>query len=173
MEVAFETVTEKTIGVYIDTGKQSYIEHYLHLWKNDDPSPYISRSFTPEIVRSEINDDNNAHFLVKMNNDTMGIVKLVLNKGFGAFDGEEALLAEKIYLLKDHSGRGLGKQVLQFIMKLAKRLNKKVVWLDTMKKGRTLGFYQKNGFKIVKETSLKLSNVKISESAMWVLAREL
>ena len=171
MKVNLDPVTEATMGVYITVGKRSYCQHYLHLWPNQDPTPYLSRSFTPEVVQSEINDVNNAHFLVVAGNQNVGIVKLVLNKNFDGYDPSEALLAEKIYLLKEHTGKGAGQKVLESIMGKAKHLRKKVVWLDTMKKGSALDFYLQNGFSIVKESSLQLPGAIDSERPMWILAR--
>ena len=83
------------------------------------------------------------------------------------------LKAEKIYLLKAHSGQGLGKKVLQWIENHAKSLNKKVVWLDTMQKGNPILFYQKNGYVVKRESEVILPRVKPSEKAMWILTKRL
>lgn len=173
MEVFLEPVSPSTIDLYIQVGKKSYYEHYLHLWEDGNPSAYISKSFTVSIVQAELKNQNTANFLVKVNNESIGIVKLVRNKALDEYSDEESLLAEKIYLLKSFSGKGLGKKVLQLIEKYARNLNKKVIWLDTMQKGGPLNFYLKNGFTIKKEGELNLPGAKSSEKAMWVLTKHL
>ena len=146
-------VTEKTLEKYVDVGVKSYCEHYLHLWENEDPTPYISHGLTTE--------------------ETVGILKLVKNCGIDEISDADALKAEKIYLLKEHSGKGIGKQLLQFIEETARGLNKKVVWLDAMQKGKPVHFYQKNGYVIKRESEVVLPNAKPSEKPMWILTKTL
>ncbi len=173
MKVILEPLRQNTVDKYIAIGTQSYHEHYLHLWENRDPHPYISRSFTNKIVSNDLQNPNLLHFLVKVGDDTAGIVKLVLNSPLDEHTAEEALLAQKIYLLKNYSGKGLGKKVLQLIEQYAKNLKKKVLWLDTMQKGGPIQFYLKNGFKIKKESELRIPHAVPSEKPMWVLTKQL
>lgn len=173
MDIYFEPVNSSTIDTYILVGKKSYQEHYLHLWKNEDSTPYILKSFTKTIVQNELFDPNIENFLVQTEHTTVGIVKLIKNKALDEHSSENALLAEKIYLLQAYSGKGLGKMVLQLIENYAKDLNKDVIWLDTMKKGNPINFYLKNGFKIKRESELKLEGAKLSEKEMWVLTKQL
>ncbi|SNZ00240.1 GNAT family N-acetyltransferase [Flagellimonas pacifica] len=173
MNIYFEPVSLSTIETYIEIGKRSYYEHYLHLWKNDDPHAYINRSFTIPIVEKELSDSNVALFLVKTEDIVIGIVKLIVDCELDEFPSKTSLLAEKIYLLNAHSGKGFGKMVLSNIDVYAHKLGKKVVWLDTMQKGGPINFYLKNGFRIKKESKLSLSGAIPSKQAMWVLIKEL
>lgn len=173
MEVILEPVTQKTVDIYVAVGKQSYQEHYLHLWENQDPSPYISGSFTGEVVAKDLENPNLGHFLVKTGERMAGIVKLVLDSPLDEHNAEESLLAQKIYLLKSYSGQGLGKKVLELIEAHAKNLEKKILWLDTMQKGGPIKFYLKNGFEIKKESELTLPHAIPSEKPMWVLTKQL
>jgi GNAT superfamily N-acetyltransferase len=173
MNISLVPVNPSTMDTYISVGKRSYKEHYLHLWENEDSFPYISNSFTKAIVENELSGPNIENFLVQTETDTVGIVKLVKHKALDELSSEKSLLAEKIYLLRAYSGKGIGKKVLQLIENYAKNLKKDIVWLDTMKKGNPINFYLKNGFKIKKESELKLPGAKPSEKAMWVLTKQL
>nr|WP_299384475.1 GNAT family N-acetyltransferase [Allomuricauda sp.] len=173
MEVILEPVTQSNMETYMNVGIQSYKEHYLHLWERGDPTPYISRSFTEAVVSSDLENPNLKHFLVKVGESVAGIVKLVLHCPLDEHAAEQALLAQKIYLLKAHSGKGLGKQVLGLIEEYARTLGKKIVWLDTMQKGGPIKFYLKNGFVIKKESELEIPNAIPEEKPMWVLTKQL
>jgi GNAT superfamily N-acetyltransferase len=98
---------------------------------------------------------------------------LVKNCGIDEISDDISLKAEKIYLLKAYSGKGLGKKVLQLIEQEALALKKKVVWLDTMQKGNPIQFYQKNGFVVKRESELTLAGAKASEKAMYILTKTL
>ena len=172
-EVILEEVQPSTLDTYVSVGQKSYREHYLHLWENEDPTPYISDGLTASVVERELSEPNSLNYLVKMGNAIVGIVKLVKDCGVDELSPEESLKAEKIYLLKAYAGQGLGKKVLEWIENYARSLKKKVLWLDTMQKGNPIQFYQKNGFVIKRESELVLPGAKSSEKAMWILTKQL
>ncbi len=171
--VELKPLTEALAGIYIDIGIQSYGQHYLHLWPQGDPSPYIESSFTTEVVKRELLDTNAMHFLITQENETVGILKVILNAPLEAYPGKNALLLEKIYLLQSFSGRGIGKICLSIILEYAKSLEKEILWLDTMKKGRALSFYQDFGFRIVGEKRLPFKSALEDQKAMYILAYEI
>lgn len=171
--IFLEPITVSTLETYLIVGKKSYCEHYLHLWENEDPTPYISNGFTEKVVQRELEDPNTMNFLTKLGNITVGIVKLVKNCGIDELSGVDTLKAEKIYLLKEHSGKGLGKEILRQIEELAVGLGKRFIWLDTMQKGNPIHFYLKNGYVIKRESEIPLPGAKASEKAMWILTKRL
>lgn len=173
MEIVLEPLVQSTISTYVSVGTQSYREHYLHLWENQDPAPYISRSFTQQVVKEDMANPNLRHFLVRTGECVAGIVKLVLDSPLDEHSSKQSLLAQKIYLLKAYSGQGLGKKVLTQIEAYAKALGKEILWLDTMQKGGPIQFYLKNGFKIKKESELTLPHAVPEEKPMWVLTKQL
>ena len=83
------------------------------------------------------------------------------------------MLLEKIYLLEEYAGTGLGTQSLKLITAYARSLGKIVLWLDTMKKGRALSFYQEFGFQIVGEKELEFERVLENEKPMYILLYKL
>ncbi|MEM7484647.1 MAG: GNAT family N-acetyltransferase [Bacteroidota bacterium] len=173
MKIRLEPVTATTMSDYIAVGTKSYKEHYLHLWEGENPTPYIEKSFTADIVKTELEDANMVHFLVKTDDIILGIVKLVKDCDLDELSAEDALLIEKIYLLREFSGKGYGKKTIQLIEAYAKDLKKKIVWLDTMKKANAINFYLKRGFQIKRESELTLEGVKPSESGMWILTKSI
>lgn len=113
------------------------------------------------------------NFLVKFEDTILGIAKIIWNKEIEEHSAEEALLVEKLYLLNKFSGKGYGSQVLRHVENHAKTLGKSVVWLDTMKKGKQLNFYLKNGYEINKPSEVLLPGVLEEEKAMWVMVKKI
>ncbi len=172
MDITFEPVTKKTIETYIAVGKCSYIEHYLHLWKNGDPTPFFEENLTHEVIENSLKDPNQKLFTINAKTTPVGILHLSLDTEEGHFLSPKNVLLNKIYLLKAQSGKGIGKESLDFVQEFAEDAMKKVIWLYTMKKGKALNFYLTHGFTIVKETELWLPNAKEAERPMWILSRE-
>ena len=166
-------LTEEQIDAYNRVGRKSYCQHYLHLWKNRDPEPYLSTSFTEAIVLKELKDTNLAHFIINFDSRAVGVMKTVIDAGLKQYSSEKAMLLEKIYLLNEYSGKGLGKRSLDFIVEFARSYNKEILWLDTMKNGRPLPFYLEYGFEIIGKKDLMFDEVIPAEKPMYILQYKL
>jgi len=155
-----------------ENGTRAYQQHYLHLWTNENSSPYIESSFTRAILELEEDDKNTILYRILSNKKTVGVLKISLNAALAPYSEKEALCIDKIYILKEHSGKGIGKKVLQFVQLRAQEMHKKVVWLDTMQKGPALDFYIKNGFEIHSKGMVTFPAVLEDERLMWVMVKK-
>ena len=162
-------LTPDLISTYNRVGAESYRQHYLHLWPDNDPSEYIENSFTAEVVAQEIEDQNLRHFLIAKQSEIAGILKLVMDAPIEPYSAGQAILLEKIYLLKEYSGQGLGEQCIRYIIELSVSLGKEILWLEAMQKGKALAFYHKLGFEITGEKLLHFSNAIEEERPMYQL----
>ncbi|MGB5821598.1 MAG: GNAT family N-acetyltransferase [Saonia sp.] len=171
--IAIIPLTKDTIEVYIRVGKASYTQHYMHLWKNRDPSPYINNSFTLDVLHKEMEDDNIGSFIIQDEEQPVGILKIIKDCSVATFPKEEALLLEKIYILKQYSGKGIGKQIIHFVETYARKLGKRILWLDAMANSPALQFYLKNGFYKAHTIKHPSPEVKKKERLMYVMVKEL
>jgi GNAT superfamily N-acetyltransferase len=171
--VHFEPLTPQTYHEYIKVGTRAYDQHYVHLWPNGNSTPYISTSFTIEVLKKEEYDTNTLLYLIKWNGVSVGILKFSINSALGSFSSKEALYVDKIYLLKEHSGKGIGKKTLQFVQLRAKEMGKKIIWLDTMQKGPALNFYLQNGFDIHGKSQVQLPTILEKEKDMYNMIKRL
>jgi len=169
--VHFEPLKPSAYTTYIKVGTKAYNQHYKHLWKNQNSTPYLNASFTLDVLEQEAQDTNTSLFLIKKKNYAIGILKIVLQSALEDCTEKRSLCIEKIYILKENTGQGVGKKVLQFVTLRAQELQKKIVWLDTMQKGPALHFYLKNGFEIYREKTLHFSETIAAERPMFVLTK--
>lgn len=172
MEIKFEAVSNETSQLYCKLGIKAYKEHYLHLWKNNDPTPYIEESFTIDVVRHELNDNLSSLWLIYKEDTAVGILKLIKDTPTGSHTTKESLLLEKIYILNKFSGNGIGSLALSWVETYCKNWNKQVLWLETMQKGPALNFYLKNGYHILNEKQLKFDQVLDNQKPMYVLLKK-
>ncbi|WP_350290742.1 GNAT family N-acetyltransferase [uncultured Croceitalea sp.] len=172
MEIDIAPVTLANIEFYISVGIQSYKEHYLHLWKNQDPSPFINAHLSKESVVQGLNDSKQLFYLIKADGSNAGILNLTLDSDKEACIPKKNLLLNKIYLLNTYSGNGIGSKTLGFVHSLAKKHQKEIIWLYAMKKGKPLNFYKKHNYAIVKEAFIALPHVLDEEKEMWLMQRE-
>lgn len=171
--IKIKSLTKEKIDEYIVVGKKSYLQHYKDFWDDRNPSPYINESFTNEVLEKELQDLNSELFIIYSDELPVGILKIIRDKSIGNYLDEESLLLQKIYLLKESSGKGIGSKVLTFVKDYAIEKNKKIIWLDTMVKGKAIPFYQKNGYKIHSTKKLHYKNIKDEKREMYIMVKNL
>ena len=171
-QVEYKVCSTEDITDLIKVATQSYVEHYTHLW-HDEGENYIKNSFSHEQFLKEISNPNAVFFLAVVEKLPVGLVKLNIDKAIDSYTLNEALELERIYFLKDASGKGLGKETLSMIIRFAKDRGKKVIWLKAMKVGKAHGFYQKQGFILNGETILNYPFIKEEHREMVTLIKEI
>jgi GNAT superfamily N-acetyltransferase len=172
-DILLEPVRPETRETYCLLGEKAYRQHYLHLWPKEDPSPYMKTNFAVMGVLKELKNAQNLLFIIRMDGEGIGIAKLVRGRTLPGMELPEPIYLEKVYLLKKHTGKGYGTQVLSALHAVSSREGGKSIYLLTMKKGRALAFYQKLGYRILREEKLPFENAIPEERGMYLLARAL
>lgn len=151
---------------------RAYKDHYLYLW-NDDGAWYVSRSFSVEQFKKELQNPNCAFFLLKENGTDIGFMKLNLDQPLEGYESEPALELERIYLLKSASRKGFGKKAVLFCFDLAEKNNRKIVWLRSMDSSDALLFYETLGFVVCGAFRLNFEIMKPEYRGMKVLMKRM
>ena len=172
-EISFVPVDAKNAHTYITVGIQSYTEHYLHLWENSDPTPFIREFLTIEVLLKELKRPDSFFYIIYNASQEVGILNFTLDKVNPYFPDTETLLLNKLYLIRSAANKGIGSTSLEFTETFARTYAKQVVWLYTMKKGKPKEFYRANGYKTIAEAEITLARVLKEEKAMWVMAKVL
>ncbi len=169
----FEPLTSAQYNTYIEIGTKAYNQHYTHLWPNGDTTPYIESSFTLKILNEEEKNSNTQLFLIRLNAACIGILKFTQDCGLGAYSSKTSLYLDKIYIVKEATGLGIGSKTLNFVTLRAKALHKRVLWLEAMQKGPALGFYKKNGFSVHSTTQIRFEQAIAIEKPMFIMKKDL
>ncbi len=171
--IQLKPITPNLYGIYMKVGTRAYNQHYEHLWKNGNTKPYLESSFTIKILHRESEDPNTELSLIYLKKAPVGIVKISKDKALSPYTSQEAILVDKIYILKAYSGQGIGSKILSLVCQQAKAMSKKILWLDTMQKGPALAFYKKHDFEVYAETEVAFPRVLSSQKAMYILIKRL
>lgn len=124
----------------------AYSDHYLHLW-HDAGAWYIARSFSPDVLRRELENSNARFYFVYLGEEPVGFLKLNTHRPSPCHETANAMELERIYLTKAVTGQGIGKACIQFVVDQARQLHKQLVWLKSMDSSHdALAFYRKMGF---------------------------
>ena len=159
-EIEFHQCSENDTKALVKVSQQFYPEHYSHIWKNEDTSFYVNLSFTAAAFKKDFETENIIYFLIKKSEKVLGLLKLRKHQELVGYIKAEALQLEKIYLLAEATGLGVGTRAIDFTKKIAQELNKKIIWLDVMTTSPALQFYKKLGFKTISYYNLDYAGLK-------------
>lgn len=146
-----------------DLAKKIYIPHYPYLWEEGGVEWYINEYAYPvEKIAAEIKDPNNLHFIAYLNNEAVGYLKLNIQTQMAGEESKEVMELERIYIDLEGLQKGIGTQLMQFVIALAKEKNKKALILKAMDSAtQALQFYRKFGFEQVATYQLPGSVFKL------------
>ena len=138
-----------------DIGAKTYVAHYTHLWKPGGIEWYLNRCFGEEFLQNEFADSNIEYYIIENAGENIGIMKIVLKKAVIDSDIQNALYLEKIYFVKEWTGKGIGKQSIEFALLRAEELDRDCVWLKAMDTSlKPIAAYEKAGFVVHSRTKL-------------------
>jgi diamine N-acetyltransferase len=146
-----------------EIGANTYTPHYEYLWKEGGVEWYLERCFGDEVLRRELADPNIEYYIISDENQDVGILKLILQKPLPDSDIENALYLEKIYFVKEWTGKGAGRELIEYALERAKELGRDCVWLTVMDTSdKPMAAYERAGFVFHSKTSHDFELIKES-----------
>lgn len=129
----------------------AYIEDKTNL------TAYLNSAFSIAKTIEELKNPDAIYYIIYNDKFPVGYAKLVLNATIEFVPSEKSCRLERIYILDQFIAMKFGHQLLDFILKKAKELNFKNVWLSVyIKNTRAIHFYEKNDFKNVGSITFKI-----------------
>ena len=115
---------------------------------------YLQNAYNEEKLYKELSNPNSSFFFVYVDELLAGYLKLNEFPSQSDINDSDSLELERIYILKEFQGAGLGKDLLEHTISIAIEHGKKYIWLGVWEHNeRAKRFYQKNGFYRIGEHS--------------------
>lgn len=140
-------------------GKKAFVIPHQKAIPTEIMEVYLNNSFNEKNLIEEINNPNFHYNLIYSNNNLAGFSKIIFNEKNSQIKKENVTKMERLYLLEEFYGLGLGNTLFQHNLKLAKQNNQKGIWLYVwIKNFRALDFYKKAGFKKIASYDFPISD---------------
>ncbi len=108
---------------------------------------YISKSFATHKIKDELLNPNSLFFLAAKGNEVVGYLKVNFAPAQTEINDPNAMELERIYILKNYFGQGLGQLLLDKSIEIGRLAKSAYIWLGVWENNyRALAFYKKNGF---------------------------
>ncbi|MDC6350550.1 GNAT family N-acetyltransferase [Zeaxanthinibacter sp. PT1] len=112
-----------------------------------DFKTYLDKAFSLETLGRELAQTATSFYFIYREDALVAYMKL--NTGNAQTDLREAsgMELERIYVLKDYQGLGIGAEVLSHVKQMAREAGKEYLWLGVWEENKdAIRFYEKHGF---------------------------
>lgn len=137
-----------------DLMKRIYPPAYHDYW-NDDGEWYVNDLYNKENIRKELAEEGAPYYFVLLENQIIGIFRIVYHVDPYNRADKEYVKLHRLYLDQTIQNRGIGRQLMNWLINKVQEEGYSKLWLDAMEKQpQALHFYQKLGFVEVDKVSL-------------------
>lgn len=166
--VSFKRLTPADAPLLAKIGGISLLESHGHSAPANVMQAYVDRGFSAEACEAELSREQNIFSAVLYKGQPAGYFKIILDTPHPLVPLQPVTKLERLYLLKEFYGLGLGQGLLQQAIDHSKAAGDKGLWLDVWQKNdRALRFYQKEGFETVGESRFVLTDTHANP--IWVM----
>ncbi|MDO6604291.1 GNAT family N-acetyltransferase [Arenibacter palladensis] len=147
MKLHLRQCTITDLEVLVNLGRRTFIEAFEKDNKPEDFKIYLDSAFGEETLRKELQDINSAYYFIYLDSSLVGYIKLNENEAQSDIKDINSIELERIYVLAEFQGRGIGEWILRQVITIAKVKNRSYVWLGVWEHNpKAIKFYQRLGF---------------------------
>ena len=127
------------------------IATFIHAFAKDnkpeDFENYLDDAFSSTAMHEQLTNPNSTFYFVYLKQELVGYFKLNIGEAQNEVFQEETMELERIYVLPEHIGKGIGERVLQHICEMAKLKKTTFLWLGVWERNEAaIRFYERHGF---------------------------
>ena len=147
MKLHLRPCTITDLEVLVNLGRRTFIEAFEKDNKPVDFKIYLDSAFGEETLRKELQDINSVYYFIYMDSSLVGYIKLNENEAQSDIKDINSIELERIYVLAEFQGRGIGEWILRQVISISKLKNRSYVWLGVWEHNpKAIKFYQRLGF---------------------------
>lgn len=156
--ITIRKATIEDVDILSSLSKEAFLPAHGHSAPKKDISSYIQANFSVENFKEEIMNPDFEYYLIYHTSNIAGFSKVIFNYPTHHIAPVKVTKMERLYLLKEFYGLGIGLQLMNFNSTLAQKNKQSGIWLEVwIENLRAINFYKKVGFKIVGEANFTVS----------------
>lgn len=144
-----------------------YDQFYTYLW-NDDGRWYKHYAYAPEVLAGELQQPMSHFYWLVYHYQKIGYLKVNFEVAYPELMDQRCVELERIYLLKEFTGMGIGKQAIGFCTDLARADQADYLVLKSMDSSSANKHYAALGFECYTSTRLSYEQMKPEYRGMHV-----
>jgi ribosomal protein S18 acetylase RimI-like enzyme len=142
-----------------DIAIRTFLESFANQNSEEDMELYIEHNLSLTKLEKELTDELSIFYIANVKADLVAYLKLNVDTARNITKEADSLEIERIYVLNEYKGQGIGKQLLEKAAEMAEKANLNIIWLGVWEKNtEAISFYKKHGFKEIGQHVFMLGN---------------
>ena len=172
MKIEIIKFTNNYLGDLAKISRKTFAETFAAQNSQENLDQYLSNNLTVQSLSEEIENVDSEFYLAFADEKIAGYLKLNVNAAQTELKEDDGLEIERIYVLAEFLGAGIGKILFEKSLETAKNYNKNYVWLGVWENNpHAIKFYEKNGFKIFGEHQFLFGNENQKDLLMKLIIK--
>lgn len=163
----FKNVTSSDLVVVQELADKIWKVVYPPIIGDEQVEYMLEKMYSIESLEDQIGAKGHQIYLLEDGGIAIGFLSFSLHYG----DKNDRTRLHKLYLLPDQHGKGLGKMMLNFVLKHSENEGDKGLELNVNKKNPAFDFYLQQGFEVEKAVVLEIGNDYVMDD--YVMVRSL
>lgn len=139
--------------------RQTFFETFSEQNSEENMRIFLDKAYSEEKLKSEIEDKESETFLAVENQKILGVLKINTGNAETESGLENSLEIQRIYILKESKGVGIGTVLMNLAEKKARELGVAFIWLGVWEKNfPAQKFYTDKGFRRFSEHAFVLGD---------------
>lgn len=139
--------------------RQTFFETFSEQNSEENMRIFLDKAYNEEKLKSEIEDKESETFLAVENQKILGVLKINTGNAETESGLENSLEIQRIYILKESKGLGIGTVFMNLAEKKARELGVSFIWLGVWEKNfPAQKFYTNKGFRRFSEHAFILGD---------------
>ena len=128
--------------------KETYPIYFGNYWEGNGLEMYLEDQFGTDCLKADLNSDLIKYYLIYFEETPIGFLKINLASPLDGFEKEKTCELEKMYILPNWKGKGIGKAALQEAINRIGKFKKAMMFVGVVDSNiGAISFYEKFGFK--------------------------
>jgi ribosomal protein S18 acetylase RimI-like enzyme len=135
------------LGTLQSISRRTFEETFAAMNDEANLKAYIQKAFDREKLRGELLNGSSSFYFAYLDGELAGYLKLNMDGAQTDLHDPRALEVERIYVLKNFQGKGIGRRLMEKAIEVALEHDKTFIWLGVWERNEAaLRFYEKNEF---------------------------
>ena len=147
MKTTIRKCTLNDLKTLLEISYETFVDAFQSMNEKETMDKYVEEAFNIEKLEEELRNKDSRFFFLYADNKLAGYLKINEAPVQTDINDPDSIEVERIYIKKEFKGKGLGHQLINYAIQLAKEMKKNYVWLGVWEKNTdAIAFYKRLGF---------------------------
>ncbi|HMI62950.1 MAG TPA: GNAT family N-acetyltransferase [Puia sp.] len=162
------------LDILYKISRDAYSLNFGHHWEEGGLAAYMDKVFSRELLAAELAAPAIHYYVAFVDREPVAFMKLNLHSNLPGADPEKGIELDKLYILPDYKGFGIGGQFLELAFRVAGATGKETFWLAVIDTNTAaMAFYEKAGFRRHSQMRVGYPKFRKELKGMWRMEKKL